>query len=468
MKRNTLLFILLFLTATSLFFARLDLDALDEVLSNAKFGYEYIYSVAFMLLSFAVLYFSVRAFSDKQSFEFFRPTIVISSLFIASAIGGSVSYIITWLIWPHFVLDISNAIRTVGVALLFMSGGILVVNLLIKPYISASEKVRTETAINPVRLKVAILVTFAIGMAGAILVFSKLGFIPILADLTVSQRASLGTMVGSGLQSKMYLTLMITIILSLVYLIKVDSRSIFAVFFFFVTTMLLFGYGARFFFVMPALVGLFCYNNFVKRIKFVYVILGFLVLFPLLVVYTSAREDLTTGESIGMYGFAFYLFGEFRDFTYMLDKLGRYNQYLGGTTLMNILYTAMPQQVWEVFGINKLGAMYSSATFSADFLYKANAGIRIGLLGEFFINFGYTGIYIGSFIFGICAGILDIFYEVLPRKTTGQIFVAFLTVNLLFSVIGQIDGVFATIYYYGYILVAALLFIRERKMVYDE
>jgi hypothetical protein len=153
-------------------------------------------------------------------------------------------------------------------------------------------------------------------------------------------------------------------------------------------------------------------------------------------------------------------FPEFHDYLRIVDY---YPYRWGGITMMLAFLTLLPQEIWSILGVDKLHYLsFASSRLMADFL-SANSPIRIGIFGEFYINFDITGMIWGLSLFGFLLSILAYAYMTTPASAGRLVLLNFFTAVLTYTVVAQFDMIGSLISSVGYPLFASYLICRQTR-----
>lgn len=132
-------------------------------------------------------------------------------------------------------------------------------------------------------------------------------------------------------------------------------------------------------------------------------------------------------------------FGEYVSFTYAVETF-KTDKLLHGKTFLGTIAPIMPKQVWAAFGVDKQKMFEQNSAAAMAEIYGAYAGIRIGILGEGFINFGYTGIIMVGLIAGLIFGFFEIVFLGLEPFQISEPCVAFILSVLLYLPLAQTNA----------------------------
>jgi oligosaccharide repeat unit polymerase len=187
------------------------------------------------------------------------------------------------------------------------------------------------------------------------------------------------------------------------------------------------GIGSRHLVMLPILVA-FIYAAFSRRIRTRWLLVGIVVL-PLLSFATQSLRGDISPEILTSYG------GEYRDYL-LLDGDFQFTDFQHGATLVPVVTNAIPKQLLALVDVDKAELSKYSAYIAQD-VWGADVGIRTGIWGEFYMNWGGTGVIVGLTVFGLAIALVD--RAMLRRRfdEPAMLLLSFLAAMLLFAVIGS-------------------------------
>ena len=395
------------------------------------------------------------------SIQLLTPTIVMSGFMFLFMLGG----ILRALIVSQAYLDIMPA------AIVLFSYGIICMLLgSIFAFKLLSILYKNNTSHYFVwdmrRLRGVIILLFVLATLGTVGAIVRIGYIPMLVEGGIGLERSVAA-TRMGWANKLWSINVIVPILSVIYLC-ISMRKNYAIITIFLLSVLqLTILGARIYFILALTVSLFIYNQYRKKLNIAKVSLLLISFLMLSAVYVEIREGLYGFTSRPIYERILYnSFTEFREFARVVDYTSTTGNYLHGYTFVNTITTIIPRQFYTIVGKDKSAIIsrFSSARYLAK-LYNARGGLRAGLLGELYINFGLYGLLIGMIILGMLVGFLD--YKVASRERfDARISFYFLFLScLLYAIIGQIEWVIWYTYQFGAFLLLTYFICRKRHSV---
>ncbi len=157
----------------------------------------------------------------------------------------------------------------------------------------------------------------------------------------------------------------------------------------------------------------------------------------------------------------YFTFNEYRQLNIAINEYD--GEPLYGQTLLPIPVGFIPQQFLAFFGIvkNKI-QNNNSAVIMANFL-KSNTstGIRIGIMGDLFLNFRYWGLMFMVFM-GLLVGLLQKNLNNLSKNDYRYGIVIILFVISLYSLVGQSDAIGSLGGNYIFFLIISTLFLNKK------
>jgi hypothetical protein len=124
-----------------------------------------------------------------------------------------------------------------------------------------------------------------------------------------------------------------------------------------------------------------------------------------------------------------------------------------------------PKQVWQAFNINKEKlSNFGSAAIMRD-IFGAIAGIRIGIIGEGFINFGYLGIILVPLLSGILFGVLENIFLSLRCFDVKEIIVAFAISIMMYLPLAQSNALTSAFVFHLYIIIGCIILFYKRQII---
>lgn len=224
-------------------------------------------------------------------------------------------------------------------------------------------------------------------------------------------------------------------------------------------------YGARFYVVYPLAVSVVLWDLVRGRIRLLPIAVVLVPLTIVLALLGSLRQGASSIERVSPLGAALYgSFLEFRDLAWSMDYFTGSQHFTHGSTLPSVVVPLLPGKVWSLFGVDK-DAVYENN--SANVMAAAmgtDTGQRIGLYGEFFMNFGWWGSLAGALLYGLLITWIDRRSRGLDPGTVSAVFVVMIAVAAIFAQIGQLNMFTSTITGLAYPLLLVVLIASRRRL----
>ncbi|MCF8337120.1 MAG: oligosaccharide repeat unit polymerase [Bacteroidales bacterium] len=317
-----------------------------------------------------------------------------------------------------------------------------------------------------------LLAIFFIGTLASIYMIVTIGFIPSFTEGSASGTTRFFKQFG-GLTVKAWYLLIPS---GLIYYYKyLDSKNpVYFLFFIFGGTMLA-TMVVRFpvmLYIVSTLFLYLVYKKFSIRKK---LIVRFFIIFVLFMVLNNLFLSYRTGEkisidnnnntSIGLSRFLYSTFNEYRQLNQLIDIYDTKRDLYMGETLLNFPVAFFPQEFWDIFNIEK-GEIRenNSALILMRYLNRERSGIRNGLAGEFYINFGFAG-FLLALIPGFLLKYLDRSLIRLQFNDVRTIFILIYGGILVYALInGQMDAISSNVSLITYFFI---IFIVMSKKIYN-
>lgn len=188
---------------------------------------------------------------------------------------------------------------------------------------------------------------------------------------------------------------------------------------------------------------------FTKKVSSKIVIGIFILCAILIVLFGILRGDPFDPEvSSGLVAFG----GEYRDFL-LLKEYFLFTDYYYGATLVPVVTNAIPKQVFSAVNLKKDDFAIYSAYVAQD-VWGAQTGIRTGIWGELFMNWGDFGIVIGFALFGLFLAKLDKWLQIYQSSEPNMLLLSLVYTLALFSVVGSWATIGDTLEVYGVLYLA--------------
>jgi len=158
-------------------------------------------------------------------------------------------------------------------------------------------------------------------------------------------------------------------------------------------------------------------------------------------------------------------FNEFHAFSYAVQEFPN-NSFLKGKAFYAAFLNFFPQVVLSAFNIDKknLSREYSSAGVMGK-IFGHYMGVRIGIIGEGYINFGYVGILIIPFISGLLFGFIENIFICTKLFDIKDLIIAYAISIMIFLPLAQFDGLVALFMYNIYIIFALVILFAKKTLI---
>lgn len=365
-------------------------------------------------------------------------------------IGNSSTYAIKF-IFPNYDdnLITTNIYWLTGI--LFFSLGYLFSN-------NKSNRVKYFYPLN----NTIIILLFFVTLLGTLVAYYFIGFIPFLQGAGTGERFdSYGT---SSLFNRMWSLCVVVAVLSFLSL-KINKN--FIMFIVLVLSILIsFFFIVRMYPFLIFVVIFLIWNSLeLNKIKILIISLIFVIVF---FAGNTLFQNYRTGESVSPlqssgqlnYVQSKIIYDSFNEFGQLKRAINEYKaepQY--GLTFISIPLGFIPAWLLEPFGIikSKLQQNNSAILMARWIGSESSTGIRIGILGEFFINFGFLGSVFMIFI-GIAVKYIQDKINILNPWDWRYAFYMIFYAILLYSLIGQIDAIGSLIGNYVLLFIVLKIF----------
>lgn len=312
-----------------------------------------------------------------------------------------------------------------------------------------------------------IITLFLLSAIGTFYSYLALGFVPFLEGAGSGLRYTSGV-ASVSLPLRLFSLNVATSVLGIMYF--VNRRNIF------ILLLALFSFFSSFFFITriyPYLIActviIIIYYIVIKSIK-VKVLLVFAIIIAFVFInylfldhrvtdlnILAHRPDISLFQRILIYSINEYR--QLDRFIFVFDA----EKALYGSTLWGIPVGFIPRQILIPFGIVKSEIMANnSAVIFANYIGSLSTGVRVGLLGELYLNFKYYGVLFMFFV-GVIIGVLQKAINLTHTKDYRYGFYLIFFSIMVYALLGQsntIGSVFAENIFALYVL---LLFVRPQK-----
>jgi hypothetical protein len=376
-----------------------------------------------------------------------RPPMLTAAFALFTTLFGSGSYWATIQLYPGYRVSIERAAWLVA---LCTAVSLATVALAGRTFVRHRSRVtRPSLEWDWARLRGATYLIFAVAAVGTAVTIGRIGHIPIVIGDPASERVTFPEIGGIWFR----LSMLGGVAALLVTVQAAARRASLSQYVVGVASLMLVGlYGPRFPVALPLGVGALLWDRLRTPIRFGRAALLVALVAPSLALIGYWRQQdqnvaLLNPVALLLYGTV----GEFRDLGWALDYYSVNDRLLHGGTLGSVVVPLLPSPVWTAVGIDK-AAIYahSSASILAGAMGQTVAGERVGLYGEFFMNFGWAGALIGAVLYGALLAYLDNRYGRVSNAQVRGVFLALTIAAATFALIGQLDMFTSTLTSYGY------------------
>lgn len=392
--------------------------------------------------------------------RFTRPSVMVGAMAVAMVTFGTWSYYATTQFFSHFHAPIDRALVFAAIGLSAAAIGVRLVRAL-----PAAEPKPMRWSWTAAPLDLAIWLLLALCVIGTLASIARIGYIPILRGDIREERLYYAAQAGPFFRMSLLGT-SAAILAGVRWLaLGRSSLAMLAVPLGLLCTSL---YGPRFFPFVALGVLFICYDSFVKRVAMRNLAIGLAVVVTLGIggairreragTFVFDRPGIAIDARTAALAVGYVSVPEFRDFAWSLDYFADPERRLHGRTLGGAIVPLLPGRIWSLVGVDK-EALYSrdSATLMAEIL-QVDTGIRIGIMGELYMNFGLAGIAIGMLLFGAFVGWLDRRLGAATLLDPLVPLYALVTLVSVFALIGILNMFASSVVLFGWpLLLAAFL-----------
>lgn len=418
----------------------------------------------FFLLSVFLIY----AIQRKHSF--YLPSFYLFVFFCVLPILGIMSYRIYMKLYHDVAgaqLDMKSALDLWLQGTFFVVLGIFLTHMVKRvcsKYGKHKLETNTYTSWNWAYFHIILLLLAGISFAFTIATIVKIGYIPLIRGNIDMERFAYAERVGEWTYklARLWLLVYLFAFIKLLRNIKLDRgfyiHKNLALIFILISSLFLSGiYGARYHQFIMVVFSIIMINKAIGRIRASYIALLFLVCTVLAAFVVILRSRFVRDQRIPVHEKLIHnTFSEFRTFAYSVQEYPE-KDFLHGKGFLGTLAPLFPKQVWRAFNIdkNKLSD-FNSAAVMAD-IFGAFAGVRIGIIGEGFINFGYWGIVLVPLISGILFGLLENIFISLRLFDVKEMIVAFAISIMMYLPPAQSNALTSVFVFHMYFIIGCIV-----------
>jgi hypothetical protein len=369
---------------------------------------------------------------------------------------GGLSYFITCYIWPSYYggVERTNAFLTEGM-ICFALGYIIFLK-------NDYKMINVNTNVYRYNYLVLLLSFMILGLFGTIYSLYKIGYIPTFSGRELSYERYSSAM---GEISKLWRLNVIVMVISFYGLIIKKKYKKLSALIFIGSALQLSFFVVRF----DLFIGLIsCFvlyistKKFERRMLVKLIIIGSLFLFFNIFFVGLRTGSLNPVQSSRHLNFfqRRIAYGTFSEYTSLVELMKSNYGNLNGRTLLNVPVAFLPKEVWEVFDVDKDEIQEQNAALILANIKGARMGLRTGIMGELYINFGFYGAFFMVFL-GIIFAKIDNLVRALNKEDIRFLFLPLFIAILLYTINGQIDSIASFISFYLYIMLILMLFSKK-------
>ncbi|HSN74926.1 MAG TPA: hypothetical protein VL334_07520, partial [Anaerolineae bacterium] len=307
------------------------------------------------------------------------------------------------------------------------------------------------------RLEIAVWVSIVVGNFAALILYDFYRSAPLLSANIALGRADL-VQYSAGRGKLFILQNLLVVAVPLSYYLYRTSTShklwVFAKFL--AQTMLclipLSLYGGRFYILAPLILTVLTHSVFIRRIPIRVLAVGGITILSAAMMFAFLRfirsDALTRSFSDTL---ATEFFPEMRFFELTAKVLGPVNLYR--EMILGLLASLLPSSLLLFLGADKQDLLFAIGSYVARALNSADPiGIRIGLLGESYLGYGYVGVSFLYLVIGMALQYLDNKFDDMPagdgRLYTIITISLYVSLAVMYGTGGLISTFFATLFVY--------------------
>ncbi|MHA1381217.1 MAG: O-antigen polymerase [Candidatus Helarchaeota archaeon] len=371
-------------------------------------------------------------------------------------------------------LDLNNALNLWLKGFLFFMVGIYsiyIINWNIKKKKKQKKYTIKYTTWNWNTFNFIIFLFFGISFIFTIITIWKIGYIPMLKGNIGKERFFFSDIAG-GWNYKLARLWMIVYMLSFIKLlrnIKIEKtlnlkKNAFLFLILFSSIFLDSIYGDRIRLLILFFFSIIVINKGIKRIKlsyFIFFCLIIMLVFNFVYYYRQGSVGIVNYSSVYT-KLIFHSFAEYRSFAFTIQYYPNY-EYLYGETFVATLASLFPKQVWTILGQNKENMRLKSSANIMKKIHKSFAGIRIGIFGIAFINFGNLGLIFIPFLFGILFGILENMLIYIQIFNVKFLIIVFALSLLMYLPLCQLNDISELFIFNLYFIILSIIFFSTKE-----
>lgn len=445
-------------------------------LFNIGLFLQHYYILKFVLIYALCIFFIYRI---QHKYSFYLPSFYLFCFFSAVPIFGIPGYYYSYVkLYDDYLgvyLDMKHALDMWLQGTLFVMLGIFLTYIIKKAFLrfrKSKPKSNIYISWNWDRFYFILFLLAGISLIFTIAVVWKLGYIPIFKGNIEVERFSYYERVGDWTMklSRLWLLVYLFAFIKLLKNIKTHKKFYisknFSLIILLIFSLFFAGiYGERYYHFIMVVFSIIMINKVLGKVKTSHIVILFLVgiLMANIVLFMRniyhKESEATIFEKIML-----TTFGEFRSFAYAVQEYPERDFLYGKAFIANIA-PVFPKQVWRAFNIDKDELMRFNSASVMQKIFGHYSGIRIGIIGEGYINFGYVGILFIPFCTGILFGILENTFISLKNFDIKEIIVVFALSIIAFLPVAQ-SNVFSNIFFFNmYFIMVCIIFFNRKRII---
>jgi len=433
---------------------------------------------SYYFLKYAI-FFSLAIFciyKIQQNYSFYLPSFYLFLFFSIVPLFGIKSYQIYSKLYPDYLgvqLDMKQPLDFWLQGTFFIMFGIYLTHFFknFTENIKKNAKCKTinYTSWNWNRLNIILFIICCISFIFTVYVVVNIGYIPILKGNIAIERFSYRSTVGDWPMklARLWLLVYLLSFIKLIYNIKSNKKifirkNLLLIILLFLSAGLDGIYGDRFHHFVMFFFSIIIINKVLKKIRLFHFVIFILIAILMANVVSNIRnKGLRHIEISFLDKVLFQTFSEYQSFAYLIQEYPM-TYFAHGKAFLGTLAPVFPKQIWKAFNVNKDDMYHKNSASEMSRIYGHYAGIRVGILGEGFLNFGYFGIIITSFFVGILFGILENIYVNSQNLSLKEFIITFSLSILMFLPLAQTNVLMSMFVYYMYFILICIFFSNKK------
>lgn len=402
-------------------------------------------------LTAAVVASLLVAAAAGRPFALGRPPVAFAVFGVATVTLGSASAAATRYFFPAYDVPLARALWLEAMG--FAVTALVVAGVRLVPPRAAA----IRWAWIPPRLDLVIAILTGLSVVGTILAVRRIGYVPLFRGDVREERYFNVLTEQAGVFYRLSLLGVPAAILGGVRSLA-GGRNRASAFAAALSVFCVSLYGPRFYPVVALASLAVVWDLYRARLRIWQIAAAALLGLPTLVFAALHREGIAETNAGALVTLSYFSFGEFRDFAASVPYFDGPERRLHGETIPSVIVPLLPGKAWSIVGVDK-ASLYArnSADVMSEYM-NVTTGIRIGVVGELNMNFGFPGVAIGMAILGVILAGLDRLLASSRLDSPWTPFAALATVLTVFTLVGQLNMYTSSLASFGYpLLVAAIV-----------